>query len=102
MSDEINRLKMEGEPEITEILDQSDCCAGQYKCRQNFFQIAQLPSKYSRLEKAQHSFSAPYNGKGPWDNEGGVLKHFIRHREETQTHRYSTVLDCCLGLIDYI
>ena len=102
MSNEINRLKMEEQPQITEIWDQSDCCAGQYRCRQNFFEIAQLPSKYPHLEKVHHSFSAPYNGKGPWDNEGGVIKLFIKAREREQSHRYSTVLDCCLGVKDYI
>ena len=57
VSNEINRLKMQEHPQITEIWDQSDCCAGQYRCRQNFFQLAQLPSKHHQLNKVHHTLS---------------------------------------------
>jgi hypothetical protein len=69
-----------GKPPINLIRVWTDNCAGQYKCRHNFWRIATFPSRVAGI-RIVHRFAQKYQFKGVWDAAGKVIKELIRQLE---------------------
>eukprot|EP00957_Ditylum_brightwellii_P098001 7464440-Ditylum_brightwellii.AAC.1 len=73
----------------------TDNCTGQYKCRQNFLQVAL--SCNTRDTMLLHKFAQKYGFKGSWDATGKLVKQAIE-RLELQNDRIATAYDCFVKL----
>ena len=63
----------------------TDNCAPQYKCRQNFFQIA-TSCVQPRGTTVIHKFAQKYRFKGSWDAAGKLVKQAINRLEMRGDH----------------
>ena len=54
-------------------------CAGQYKCRKNFWKVAN--STHTRSSIIVHKFAEMYYFKGNWDATGKLIKAAIMKNE---------------------
>ena len=85
--DHILRHYTSKDPLLKKVRVWTDNCAGQYKCRQNFFYVSKLPYVHENIEEAEHCFAQVYGFKGPWDAAGKVVKSKIRNLEREQKNR---------------
>jgi hypothetical protein len=83
------------ETPITRVRIWTDNCAGQYKCRQNFWKIASFPSHVAGVE-VWHRFAQKYDFKGVWDAAGKVVKKMIRDKELALKIRFPNAWICFL------
>ena len=74
------RFKREKKGPIRRVLIWTDNCACQYKCNQNFFQIACFAHEVDGIQ-ITHRFAQKYMFKGVWDAAGKVIKATIRDLE---------------------
>lgn len=72
----------------------TDNCTGQYKCRQNFYQLSKIPLGENCIKIAEHCFAQVYSFKGPWDAAGKVIKWFIRRLERMEKARVEDAFQC--------
>jgi hypothetical protein len=77
----------------------TDNCAGQYKCKYNFYKIATFGDRHDGVT-LDHSFAQKFCFKGPWDGAGKVVKSFIRNQETALKERFPDGLSCFLGCKD--
>ena len=70
----------------------TDNCAGQYKCRQNIFQLASFPERHPG-SRAVHKFAQKFKFKGPWDATVKIVKEGIRNCE-LKFKRCANATDC--------
>ena len=66
-------------PGLTRIKVLSDGCPSQYKCRQNFWQLAKQHETNDVGVKFEQHFACAHHGSGPHDNAGKVVRHFIQN-----------------------
>jgi hypothetical protein len=70
----------------------SDNCPNQYKCWQNFFQLAQLSWQHN-FESVEHCFACIYGFKGIWDGLGKIVKRIISNWEKAHdNHAYDAYM----------
>ena len=74
----------------------TDNCDTQYKCRQNFLQIANASSQFGKTVLS-HKFSQKYRFKGPWDATGKLVKNAIENNER-KFERCANAMDCYIKL----
>jgi hypothetical protein len=79
-------------PNLSRVGVWTDNCAGQYKCRQNFFKAVLFPARVAGIS-VTHKFSQKYHFKGVWDAAGKVIKAQMR-KLELQDVRLPTALEC--------
>ena len=72
---------------LTRLIIWTDNCSGQYKCRQNFFDLSKIPYSHPYIEEVEHCFAQVYGFKGPWDAAGKVVKAKIKSLESEQKCR---------------
>jgi phage tail protein X len=77
----------------------TDNCAGQYKCKQNFYKIATFEDRHDGVT-LEHSFAQKFCFKGPWDGAGKVVKKFIKKQEDALKERFPDGLTCFLRCKD--
>lgn len=85
-----------GEHKFTDVKVWTDNCAAQYKCRQNFVQVAMVPNNHEHIKTFSHSFAQKYQFKGPWDAAGKVVKAQLR-KLELQDRRAANAYQCFLN-----
>ncbi len=73
--------------EINAVSVYSDNCKGQYKCRQNFYNLSKIPLNHSDIKTAEHFFAPVYGFKGPWDAAGKVAKYLANQLEKREIRR---------------
>ena len=73
----------------------TDNCAPQYKCRQNFLQVATACNK--RDGTVVHKFAQKYRFKGSWDATGKLIKQAI-NRLEMRNERLPDAKTCYFKL----
>jgi len=83
--------KQQGKDTIPINICHTDNCAGQYKCRQTFLEVAMSCS--SRDTTMAHKFAQKYGFKGSWDAIGKLIKQAI-NRLELRNERVSNTFDC--------
>ncbi|KAL3894537.1 MAG: hypothetical protein SGARI_007711 [Bacillariaceae sp.] len=79
----------------------TDNCAGQYKCRQNFFSTAQIPTDFEYVESVSHSYGQKGQFKGVWDAAGKVVKGKIRALELDGV-RFQDAITCYRKLPEHL
>lgn len=57
---------------LKEVIIWTDNCAGQYKCKYNFWKLATFHERHG--VNIRHRFAQKYGCKGPWDAAGKALK----------------------------
>ena len=86
---------------ITSVRVWSDNCPTQYKCRQNFFQMAKIPTEIEGIECIEHCFARVHGFKGPWDACGKVIKDLIRRFEADNQTFARTGFECYVIVRDH-
>lgn len=71
----------------------SDNCPNQYKCRQNFFQLAQLAWR-NDFTSVEHCFACIYGFKGIWDGLGKIVKRIISNWEKNHDNHAHDAYMC--------
>jgi hypothetical protein len=84
---------------IDHVILWTDNCACQYKCRQNFLQIATFVERFPGV-RISHRFAQKYDFKGVWDAAGKVIKQYMRQQELTKKSRFANAFDCFLKTRD--
>eukprot|EP00557_Chaetoceros_sp_GSL56_P006393 CAMPEP_0176503534 /NCGR_PEP_ID=MMETSP0200_2-20121128/15416_1 /TAXON_ID=947934 /ORGANISM="Chaetoceros sp., Strain GSL56" /LENGTH=404 /DNA_ID=CAMNT_0017902835 /DNA_START=510 /DNA_END=1721 /DNA_ORIENTATION=- len=79
---------------VTNIILWSDNCPGQYKCRQNFFQIAQITNKHPHINSFTHNFAKQFGFKSKNDTIGHWIKSKIRQQERDMDCFAPSALAC--------
>jgi len=87
----------EGLPLIEINIIWTDTCPTQYKCRQNFLNVATFGSKNGFKSKLLHKFGQKYRFKGPWDATGKMVKQRILNNE-LKNLRCANAWDCYVKL----
>lgn len=59
----------------------TDNCPGQYKCRQNFFQLAKKTTKHQHLQEYNHNFAKQHGFKNKCD----TISHWLKAGKERLT-----------------
>ena len=80
-------------------IQHTDAAPGQYKCRQNFYNIARFGGEFNNSCHLIHKFAAKYRFKGSWDAVGKVVKERIRNNE-LSGKRCATAWDVYITLRD--
>ena len=75
----------------------TDNCPTQYRCRQNFTQVAMASSKHDHKPMLIHKFAQKYRFKGSWDATGKIVKQRILNNE-LKHRRCATAFDCYIKL----
>lgn len=79
----------------------TDNCPTQYKCRQNFLNVATSTSNHTSNPDvhhiAIHNFAQKYRFKGGWDATGKIVKERILNNE-LKGDRCATAFDCYIKL----
>ena len=75
----------------------TDNCPTQYRCRQNFYHVANAAKTLHHKPITIHKFAQKYRFKGSWDATGKVVKQKIL-QNELKYDRCSTALDCYMKL----
>jgi hypothetical protein len=83
----------DGLPRVDINIIWTDNCPGQYKCRQNFYNVATFAARHNNTSKLIHKFGQKYRFKGSWDAVGKVVKMRIENNE-LKNWRCATAWDC--------
>ena len=75
----------------------SDNCPTQYKCRQNFSNVAHASNTIGDESIIVHKFAQKYRFKGSWDATGKIVKQQIANNE-FKFDRCANAWDCYLKL----
>ena len=75
----------------------TDNCPTQYRCRQNFYHVANAAKTLHHKPITIHKFAQKYRFKGSWDATSKVVKQKIL-QNELKYDRCSTALDCYMKL----
>ena len=71
----------------------TDNCPTQYKCRQNFVNVAHAASLHNNKCTITHKFAQKYRFKGSWDATGKLIKKRILNNE-FKFDRCADAFDC--------
>jgi hypothetical protein len=86
-------------PPVTIVRTWTDNCAGQYKCKQNFYKVATFGERHDGVAQI-HLFTQKYCFKGIWDGAGKIIKAFIRDSEVSSAQRFPDALACFIHFKD--
>ena len=75
----------------------TDNCPGQYRCRQNFLNVARASGTHDNKVVVVHKLAEKYRFKGSWDATGKLVKERIMNNE-LKYDRCSNAMDCYLKL----
>ena len=70
----------------------TDNCPGQYRCRQNFLNVAKAAENHGNETIIVHKLAEKYRFKGSWDATGKLVKERIMNNE--------LKYDCCANAMD--
>ena len=75
----------------------TDNCPTQYRCRQNFYHVANAAKTSNHKPIVIHKFAQKYRFKGSWDATGKVVKQKIL-QNELKYDRCSNAMDCYMKM----
>ena len=75
----------------------TDNCPGQYRCRQNFLNVATAGKHHDNKTVVVHKLAQKFRFKGSWDATGKLVKERIVNNE-LKYDRCSNAMDCYLKL----